>query len=308
MTNFIFAQVPFLTALVFAPLLSGVINKTKAFYGGRKGISLFQQYYDISKLFKKDAVYSSTTSWIFKVAPLLSFSVCFFAVILFSPFGAGENPLSFAGDFILLIYLFALSRFFTVIAALDTGSSFEGMGVSRELQFAFFAEFAFFLSFMAISCFAKNPSINGAYAALHKTSILISAPTLMVAVSLFMVMLVENCRIPADDPNTHLELTMIHEVMVLDYGGPDFGFILYASALKLWFFASLIVSLLLPVKTGNLAYDFMLFMSGIFVIGLIIGSVESIMARFRFEKVQRLLIFAGILSLISLLLVAIGGE
>jgi len=145
------------------------------------------------------------------------------------------------------------------------------------------------------------------FSAIHLSVQFFSPYMLLVAVALFIVMLAENCRVPVDDPNTHLELTMIHEVMVLDYGGPDFAFILYASALKLWFFASMIVTLLFPVKTGNLLIDLPLFLSGIFLVAFAIGTVESIMARFRFEKVQRLLIFAAVLSAMSLLMISFGG-
>ena len=165
------------------------------------------------------------------------------------PFGGSRAPLSFAGDIILFAYLLGLARMFTVLAALDTGSSFEGMGASREVLFSALAEPSLLLALAAVTRQTGSVSLSDMHLALSTTAWGHSALLLnLVAVVLLVVFLAENSRIPVDDPNTHLELTMIHEVMVLDHGGPDLAFILYAAALKLWLFGALIVDLVIPAR------------------------------------------------------------
>ena len=212
--------------LVIAPFLLGVINRTKAVFAGRTGQPLLQPYYDIWKLLRKGAVYSKTTSWIFRAGPVLGLAVTLTAALLM-PFGGLPAAISFNGDLILFVYLFGLMRFFTVISALDTGSSFEGMGASREVTFSALSEPALLIGLAAIAKCTGYISLTQMFSSVVPGLWLHSGPALvLVGVALLIVFLAENCRIPVDDPNTHLELTMIHEVMVLDHGGPDFGFIL----------------------------------------------------------------------------------
>ncbi|OGV52260.1 MAG: hydrogenase [Lentisphaerae bacterium GWF2_44_16] len=287
---------------VLAPFLFGVINRTKAFFAGRRGQPLLQLYYDLFKLFRKGSVYSVTTTWIFRIAPFAVFSsiVC---VILIMPCGALVSPIGFRGDILLFIYFLAMARFFTVAAALDTGSSFEGMGASREVQFAALTEPAFILCMAALACETHSFSLSTIFSRLSFASWSgEGAVLLLVAVSLMIVLLAENSRVPVDDPNTHLELTMIHEVMVLDYSGPDLGFILYGAALKLWIIGSLVVGVALPVNTGNFFLDRFIFLGGMVLLAVIIGIIESVMARFRFLKIPQVLILASALSILALIL------
>ena len=185
----------------------------------------------MAKLLAKGAVYSRTTTWVFRLGPIVSLAAVLAAGLLL-PLQGGRLPWSFTGDVLLFASLLALGRFFTMAAALDTGSSFEGMGASREAAFAALAEPALFLALATAVVQAGGISFAAAWSVLPG---LTSAATFLAAAALFAVLLAENSRIPVDDPNTHLELTMIHEVMVLDHGGPDFAFILYGGALK--FFA-----------------------------------------------------------------------
>ncbi len=290
--------------LLFAlsPLLPGVIAKTKALFAGRVGPPLFQTYYDLGKLFGKGQVISRTTTWLFRAGPVVGLAAPVLAALLV-PFGAIAAPISFAGDLILFVYLFALSRFFTVAAALDTGSSFEGMGAAREVTFACLAEPIIFFAFIVLVRLSGSLSLNGmlgADLAAHWQS---AAPSLvLILVGLFLVVLVENCRIPFDDPTTHLELTMIHEVMVLDHSGPDFALILYGAAMKLMVLGALVVRLVLPVSVGHPLADALIFCGGMVLLAVVIGVVESTMARLRLLRVPQLLIGGSLLSLFSLVL------
>ena len=238
-------------ALALAPLLPGVINRTKAFFAGRRGPPLLQAYFDLWKLFRKGAVYSRTTTWVFRAGPVVNFA-CLLGALALVPLGRVPALFSFEGDLLLLAYLLGLGRFFTALAALDTGSSFEGMGASREVQFAVFAEPALLIGLAALARHAQSLSLSTVYAGLSATAWAGALPTgVLLCAGLFVLFLAENCRIPVDDPNTHLELTMIHEVMVLDHGSVDFGFVQWGAALKLWVLGALWVGLGLPKSSGR---------------------------------------------------------
>lgn len=290
-------------ALTLAPLLLGVINRTKAVVAGRKGQPLLQLYYDLWKLLRKGAVYSRTTTWVFRAGPIVGLAAVMVAAAIV-PLGGWPTLLGFSGDLILFAYLLALMRFFTVIAALDTGSSFEGMGGSREVQFSALAEPAFLLGLAALARATGSLSLHGMMAAVSLASWThMGAALALVAAVLLVVLLTENARIPVDDPNTHLELTMIHEVMVLDHSGPDLAFILYGAALKLWLFSALLVGLVVPVRSGNPWLDGTAVLAGMLCCGVAIGAIESSMARLRLLRVPQLLVGAAVLAALALVLV-----
>ncbi len=287
---------------LISPFLFGVINRIKAFFAGRKGIPLLQTYYDIFKLLRKGAVYSKTTTWIFIAGPIISLSalVCACAFI---PFAGHRAFFSFEGDIVLFIYLLGLARFFTVLAALDTGSSFEGMGASREVQFAVFAEPALFLSLAALVRITGTMSLSDIFANTTINTLTTLDPAILLVIgALFIIFLTENSRIPVDDPNTHLELTMIHEVMVLDHGGIDFAYILYGVAVKFWILGTLLMSIIFRTNSGIVFFDYAVFIFGMIVLAVAVGIVESIMARLRLFKVPNLLIVALALSVLALTL------
>jgi formate hydrogenlyase subunit 4 len=293
-----------LLALSLPPLLPGVIARVKALFAGRVGPPLLQPYYDLFKLLRKGSVFSTTTTWVFRAGPVVGLVTALLAVLLLPLAGAG-GPVSFPGDLILLAYLLGLGRFFTAAAALDTGSAFEGMGAAREVTFACLAEPALFLGLLVLARLTGSLQLSGMLGgalAAHWTTH--AASLALVVLSWFIVLLVENCRIPFDDPNTHLELTMIHEVMVLDHSGPAFGMILYTAGLKLFLFAALIVRLVVPVTTGYLWLDWPLLAGGVFLVAVIIGVVESTMARLRLTHIPVLLVAACLLSAFGVLLLA----
>jgi formate hydrogenlyase subunit 4 len=291
-----------LLALALPPLLPGVIAKTKALFAGRVGPPLLQPYYDLFKLLQKGSVFSTTTTWVFRAGPVVGLVTAALATLLI-PLAGEQAPISFTGDLILLAYLLGLGRFFTATAALDTGSSFEGMGAAREVTFACLAEPAFFLGLLVLAKLSGSLQLagmlGGTLAAHWLTA---SASLALVLLSWFVVLLAENSRMPFDDPNTHLELTMIHEVMVLDHSGPAFGMILYGAALKLFVFAALVVRLALPLATGSALLDWPLFVAGVLAVSVIIGVVESCMARLRLTHVPVLLVAACLLSSFGVIL------
>lgn len=286
-------------ALALSPLLLGVINRTKAVIAGRKGQPLAQSYYDMAKLMRKGAVYSRTTTGIFRAGPVVGFSstlVC----LLVLPLGRINGLLSFDGDLIVLAYVLGLGRFMTVLAALDTGSAFEGMGASREAQFSILGEAALLAGIATLAASTGSISLSVIYARLPETPVNMLAPVVvLVTTAFFIVLLAENSRIPVDDPDTHLELTMIHEVMVLDHGGPDLAFIQYGSALKMWIFAALVAGLAFPFSLGGAAGDLAAGLVAVFAIAVILGVVESTMARLRLLRVPQMLTVGAALSLIA---------
>ena len=234
-----------LTALLLPPLLPGLINKVKSLMAGRTGPPVLQLYYDLAKLARKRAVFSRTTTWVFLAGPVAAVAAGLVASLLV-PFGDSPAPVSFQGDLILFAYLFGLARFATVLSALDTGSSFEGMGAAREVTFSVLTEPALFLGFAALAKLSGSLSLSqmlgsGGSAIAHA-----AGPVILVLAGWGIVFLAENSRIPVDDPNTHLELTMIHEVMVLDHSGRPFALALYGASLKLLVLGALIVGPLLP--------------------------------------------------------------
>jgi formate hydrogenlyase subunit 4 len=293
---------PPIVAVILAPMLLGIINRTKAMFAGRVGQPLLQPYFDLWKLLGKGAVYSRTTTWVFRAGPMIGLASMLVATTLL-PFGSCPAPLGFPGDLILLAYLLGLARLFTVLAALDTGSPFEGMGASREMMFSALAEPALLLGLAAVARRTEVLSLSEMQLAITGSLWMKSGLTLiLVAVALGVVLLTENSRIPIDDPNTHLELTMIHEVMVLDHSGPDFAFILYGAALKLWILGGLIIGVVVPLRTGLIVTDLALALAAMLVLAIAVGVVESTMARLRLIRVPQLLVGAVTLSILALIL------
>jgi formate hydrogenlyase subunit 4 len=291
-----------LAALLFAPLLLGVIHRTKALFAGRQGPPYLQLYFDLWRLLRKGAVYSRTTTWLFRAGPVVGLAATLLALAIV-PMAGSSGVLAFPGDLVLLAYGLGLGRFFTVTAALDTGSAFEGMGASREVQFSALAEPALLLGLAAIGRRAGSFSLSEMMKAVDSALWVHAGPEIvLVAVAVAVVLLSENSRLPVDDPNTHLELTMIHEVMVLDHSGPDFAFILYGAALKLWVFASILVGLLVPLRLQQPFAEEIWFAGGMLLCAMAVGAVESSMARLKLVRVPQFLIGASALSALALVL------
>jgi formate hydrogenlyase subunit 4 len=285
-----------LVLVLMPPLLQGIIVKTKAAFGGRVGAPLLQLYYDLFKLFRKGSVLSRTTTWVFIAGPVASVVSGLLAGLLL-PLGGGPAPIHFDGDMILFAYLLALGRFFVFLAAMDTGSAFEGMGAARGVTFACFSEPAVFLALIALARLTGGTDLSGLLGVGLSRAWVAAAPTMvMLLAGLLIVALAENSRVPFDDPSTHLELTMIHEVMVLDHSGPALGAVLYGAAVKLFVLTALVARILVPGTTGNAALDWLVFLAAVVLLVAVIGVIESVMARLRLVTVPNLLVGACLLT------------
>lgn len=288
--------------LLFAPfLMIGVIKKTKAFWAGRKGVSIWQPLWDFLRLMKKGTVISETTSWVFKAAPVIGLASILFAS-LFVPMASGRAIINIPFAFVIFSYVLGFGKFFSLIAALDTGSSFEGMGASREACFSTIVEPAFFIGMASIAALSQNYSFDSFKLILQNAGGYGYVIIALAVVTLFIMLLIEGCRVPVDDPTTHLELTMIHEVMILDNSGADLGLITWGAAIKMLLFEALIANLVIPSSLGGWGALLALF-AVMFVLSVIIGTVESSMARFRMTHVFEFIFIMSITALLILALV-----
>ena len=287
--------------LLFAPfLMLGVVKKTKAFWSGRKGVCVLQPLWDFWRLMNKDAVYSKTTSWVFKFAPIAGFASILFASI-FVPLANGMVIVNTPFSFILFAYILAFGKFFALISALDTGSSFEGMGASREACFSTIVEPAFFIMMASIAVLSKIYTFESFKHIIENAGVYGILIIILAVFTLFVMLLVEGCRVPVDDPTTHLELTMIHEVMILDNSGADLGLITWGAAIKLFIFEALIANLLLPLNLP-FGWAILAFLGLVTLISVLLGTFESAIARFRMTHVFE---FIFIMTLTALLILAL---
>lgn len=284
--------------LLTAPFLFlGIINRVKALWAGRKGSPLLQPLYDFTKLLKKSQVISRTTSFVFRIAPTFNIAAVIFAFLIV-PIPSFGSTISFEGDFILFAYILGLSKFLTVIAALDTGSSFEGMGASREVTFSTIVEPAFFILIGTLALLTGQMSFTSIFTLLNSSAGYTILVEILFAAALFIMILTEGSRVPVDDPNTHLELTMIHEVMVLDNSGPDLAFIFYSAGMKMVLLSTLTANLLIPQNIQPLL-ALILLVGIVFLTAVLIGLIESMIARARMSHVPQFIFLMTALSLIA---------
>lgn len=291
-----------LIILLFVPfLMMGLIKKTKAFWAGRKGVSIFQPFYDFVKLIKKDFVISKTTSVVFNIAPLFAIATVLFAS-MFVPLATGRALLVIPAGVIVFAYTLGLGKFMSLIAAMDTGSSFEGIGASREACFTSIVEPAFFMLIASIMVLTGNYTFESLSHIVENAGSYGILITVFAVVVLFIMMLVEGSRVPVDDPATHLELTMIHEVMILDNSGCDLALYSWANGIKMLLISSFIACIVIPHNLPMLLHVlcYLLVMG---VISVAIGTVESGMARIRMSHVFEFIFVMSSLSLVVMSLV-----
>lgn len=277
-----------LLAILSAPFFSALILKIKAFFGGKKGPPLLINYYTLIKLFNKGSVYSHSTTTVFKLGPIVSLCTAI-TVLLFLPIAGHKPVISFHGDVIFILYAMGLGRFFTIAAAMDTASPFEGMGAAREAYFPIICEASMFMILILFYRLTGELQLAAYFTGASTASMwnMAGAPLLFVVISLFIIMLTETSRVPVDDPATHLELTMIHEVMVLDHSGPDFGLIELGSFCKLFFYSTIISTLILPFGSGQPLMQGLFYIIGLFIVYIAVGVIESVIARYRMDKVPQ---------------------
>lgn len=286
--------------LLLAPLLPGIVNRVKAWVAGRRGPPVLQLYYDLARLWKKRVVLSTLASPGFVAGPAIAW-IAVMAAALLLPLGQSGAALSFRGDVLLMIYLLALARFGTAWAALETGSAFEGMGAAREVSYAVLSEAAIITAVLSLSVHTGSITLETMLAPAAGPG------AVLLAVGLFAVLLAENCRVPFDDPNTHLELTMVHEAMILDHSGPPLAVILHGAAMKLLLFSILLVEAVVPIGELSPWMALGVLAGGVLVVTIRVGLVESLLARLAFRRVPLLLTIAFLLCLFALLVAWKGG-
>ena len=291
-----------LLVLAVAPLLPGLATRTRAFLTGRRGAPVLQLYRDLGRLLRKSVVYSRTTTPVFRIGPVVVVVTVVVAATLL-PLDGRAALLSFSGDLVAFTGLLGLGRFALVLAGLDTGSSFEGMGASREVTVSAFAEPALFLCLTVLVLATGELSLAGMLGGPLAAVWTGAAPSLVLAAAaLFMLALAETSRVPVDDPATHLELTMIHEVIVLDHSGPELGMILFGNAVKLALFGALVVGVLVPLGRLPAWLAPIVLVAGLGVVAIGVGIVESCMARLRMNRVPQFLVAASALAVFAVIL------
>jgi len=296
-------MIAILFILITAVCLTGIINRTRAKLAGRKGVRFWQHLHNTLLLLRKGSVYSTTTGFIFRLGPLVYLAGILTAA-LFVPLGGYNALFHFEGDVVVFAYLMALARFFLVLGALDTGSSFEGMGAARETLYGALVEPALFFIFGTLALMTGYTSFSSMFAGLSAGTPETIIVTLLLAYVIIKLIQIECGRIPVDDPRTHLELTMVHEVMVLDYSGFDLALIHIGSWLKMAVLATLsggVIASTIPYKGMTMLVIFIL----VALIGVYIGMVESFRARNRLNKNATYIVTTASLALFAFLLVYI---
>jgi len=302
-------------ALLLAPLPIGAIRKVKALVQKRKGAPLLQLYRDLLKLLRKSAVVSDATSWVLRAAPFVVFATSLFAAAMM-PATVRVLPDAFPGDLILFFFVLALGRFFLVLSGMDAGSSFGGMGSAREAMISALVEPAMLVGLFAVGLFAKTTSIPGVLAATSALGFPLLQPSLLlVFLALVLVLLAETSRIPVDDPATHLELTMVHEAMVLEDSGRHLALLEYGAALKQYALLALLADVFLPYDpfaavpgVPGVLLALVAFAVKLLFLSLLVGAVEAATVKLRFFGVPNLAAIAFILSFLGVLQFLIPGR
>lgn len=308
LNKFIEAVAQALILLLFAPFIQGIIKKTKARLQNRIGPSIWQPYYDIIKYLKKDAVISDKASWLTSLAPYITFTAVLTAGLLVPTFIV-EAPLGFAGDIIMVVYLLGLARFITALAALDAGSSFGGMGSSREMALGAVFEPALLLALFTV-CLLSGTTKLGQIAQVmaEKQWNLIDPSYALAFLAMLAVVIAETGRIPVDNPDTHLELTMIHEGMLLEYSGRYLGLMVWAAQIKQLIVLNLFISAFLPwgifFNWGGIetVLAILMYVLKLSCIGIFLALIETAYAKMRLYKVPKLMASSMVLSVLAVIM------
>jgi formate hydrogenlyase subunit 4 len=293
MNTLLYTVIQIAVILLIAPFLNGVIKKVKALTQKRKGAPLLQQYFDLYKLLKKRSVVSETASWIFRVTPFIVFATALSAS-LFVPVTTVISAASFPGDVIMLFSVLALGRFFMVISALDTGSTFGGMGGSREAMISALIEPSILVTFLTLGLYANSTSVSAIMKAAGAAGIPLLNPMFILSfLAMLIIIISETSRIPVDDPSTHLELTMVHEAMLLEYSGRGLALMEYGASIKQLVLITLLVNVFVPVDqllsvTGAAAVvvSLLIYLVKVTLASVLTGIIESFTVKIRFFSVQ----------------------
>ena len=301
LTTFVRGIISLLVVLGFAPLFAGLVNKLKAIFTGRLGAPVLQPYSDLKRLFRKETINANSSSFISVISPTINLVAVVIAAAML-PIGFERPLISFEGDIILFAYILGLARFFQILAAMDIGSSFEGMGASREAAFAVFAEPIFFFTLGSIAFISGLTSIYEIYHSIRLDNVTYIVFIIVCSISVFILAVTECSRMPVDDPKTHLELTMIHEVMILDNSGVDLFLYQYSSHIKLFIYAILETSFFYPFGTRSYTVAIVIFVVVITTLSISLAIVETITSRFKMKSIPHYLLFATAIGILNLLI------
>ena len=292
--------------LALAPLLTGVVRKLKAWMQSRRGPPVYQPYLDLAKLMRKGSVVSEDASWLSTITPYVCLVSILVAALLVPVFVT--ETFGFLGDLIVLVYLFAMARFFMALAALDAGSTFGGMGSSREMLVSALIEPAILLSFFTVALLTGTTSLVSVTSVIASSGASLIGPALLLAFAAFLIaILAENARVPVDNPSTHLELTMIHEAMLLEYSGKELAVMEYSSMVKLVLFMTIAWNAFLPwgvateLTASAIALGIIIFLAKVLVMAAVIAIIESSMAKSRLFRLPNLLTMAFILAFLAVM-------
>jgi formate hydrogenlyase subunit 4 len=293
--------------ILLAPLVNGIIKKIKALTQKRQGAPVLQLYYDLFKLLGKSVVLSETTSWIFRATPYIVMASALTAAMLV-PVTTRTTPVSFPGDIIMLVYVLALSRFFMGLSALDAGSTFGGMGSSRDAMISSLIEPSLLVSVFTIGLASQSTAIYTIMLSMQGLGVPLLKPAFMLTfIALFIIIIAETSRIPVDDPATHLELTMVHEAMVLEYSGRGLALMELGSAIKQLVLMTLLVNVFLPVHqlvlsgTAGLVLSLLIYILKIIGLSVLIAIFEASTVKFRFFSIPNLAALSFILAFLGFL-------
>jgi formate hydrogenlyase subunit 4 len=308
MDSFVYIVVQIIVILLVAPFVNGLIKKIKALSQKRKGSSVFQMYFDLYKLLKKTAVVSEVSSWVFKVTPYIVFATALTAALLVPVSTKALLP-QIPGDFIMVVSILALGRFFLMIAALDTASTFGGMGSSREAMISSLIEPSILVSLFTVALIFQSTSLPQIMKTVQVVGIPLAHPVfIMVGLTLLIIILAETARIPVDDPSTHLELTMVHEAMILEYSGRHLALLEYGAAVKQLVFLTLFVNILIPqdqligfLGVGALGLSLLIYFIKVILLTLVIGIIEINTVKFKLFSIPNLAALAFILAFLGIL-------
>ena len=290
-----------LIILGLSPLFAGLVNKLKAIFTGRIGAPVLQPYYDLKRLFRKETISANSSSFISAISPVINLVTVIIAAAML-PIGFARPLISFEGDIILFAYVLGLARFFQILAAMDIGSSFEGMGAAREATFAVFAEPIFFFTIGSIAFISGLTSIYEIYHSIRLDNVSYIVFIIVCSISVFFLAITECSRMPVDDPNTHLELTMIHEVMILDNSGIDLFIYQYSSFIKLFIYAILETSFFYPFGVRSYPVGVIIFVVVIAALSIALAISETITSRFKMKNIPQYLLFATAIGVLNLLI------
>lgn len=304
--EYIFGIIQVIFIIVLSPLIVGLMRKIKARSQKRIGSGIFQPYYNIIKLFRKEEIISDQSSWIFRIVPWVNF-VSVTSSIFFIPVFFVHSPFGIVGDILLVVGLFGLGRFFIMLAGLDVASSFGGLGSSREMMISVLIEPALFMTLFVIAVFYDGTSISTIISSAKDTSFLAVPGILFAIIAFFILIMAETGKLPFDNPSTHLELTMIHEAMILEYSGRSLALMEWSNAIKQMVLFTLFVNIFIPwyieeqISFSGIIFGIFTFILKATVLGSVTAAIEIKVAKWRLFRISDLITMAMASSMIGMI-------